>query len=517
MLKLIIADDEKILRETISNIIDWKKYDIEVIGLCRNGLETYDMILDENPDIVLTDIRMPGMDGLELIQKTRDMDLDIQFIILSGYGEFSYARQAMKNGVKHYLLKPCNETQIIECIEECRRACMQHRITATITENQFTAISSMHHNVISNILNDCICQKHDFSETLREYESYLDFSFTPYRLFYAYFVPFDGLNTFLEELKYYCQENMPAVTVHGVYVNNTLLLFFKNYATDYQSLTRFIEQRHFRGQNATPETESVLYPSLETLLTDVIAKVRRYGIIYYINHFRAMYTCTYNQHIDESEHICQAILQGQADSIELLVELLDGISDLNFLKQLSSSLLLKLTLENPALSTIELTDCLMQIENENNILLLKSLIIEHIQHILAHTETKNPLSHMTKQVYAYVEQNLSNPNLNLKYIAEHHLYMNVDYVSKKFLKESGVKFSTYLTDMRIRRAKELLLSNGQDKIQNIAEEVGLGNNPQYFSRLFKKKTGMTPSTYLAQAGCPAANKAQAAFTAPETE
>ncbi len=59
MIKLLIADDERIIRETISNIIDWKQYDIEVIGLCKNGIEAYDMILDESPDIVLTDIRMP--------------------------------------------------------------------------------------------------------------------------------------------------------------------------------------------------------------------------------------------------------------------------------------------------------------------------------------------------------------------------------------------------------------------------------------------------------------------------
>lgn len=92
MLKLVIADDERIIRETISTIIDWKQYDIELVGLCKNGLEAYDMILDESPDIVLTDIRMPGMDGLELIQRISQTDLNTQFIILSGYGEFEYAK-----------------------------------------------------------------------------------------------------------------------------------------------------------------------------------------------------------------------------------------------------------------------------------------------------------------------------------------------------------------------------------------------------------------------------------------
>ena len=106
MLKMIIADDERVIRESISRLIDWEKLGVELTGLCRNGLEAYDMIIDEDPDIVLTDIRMPGMDGLELIRKVSLMDLDTRFILLSGYGEFEYAKEAMKYGVKHYLLKP---------------------------------------------------------------------------------------------------------------------------------------------------------------------------------------------------------------------------------------------------------------------------------------------------------------------------------------------------------------------------------------------------------------------------
>ena len=125
MLKLMIADDERIIRETISSLINWKAYDIQLVGLCKNGLEAYDTILDESPDIVLTDIRMPGMNGLELIQKISETDLDTKFIILSGYSEFEYAKQAMKYGVKHYLLKPCNEQQIIESIQDLAKDCQK--------------------------------------------------------------------------------------------------------------------------------------------------------------------------------------------------------------------------------------------------------------------------------------------------------------------------------------------------------------------------------------------------------
>ena len=101
MLKLIIADDERIIRESISKMIDWNSLGIELIGLCSDGIEAYNMILDECPDIVLTDIRMPGLSGLELIEKISQTDLNIQFILLSGFGEFEYAKQAMRLSLIH--------------------------------------------------------------------------------------------------------------------------------------------------------------------------------------------------------------------------------------------------------------------------------------------------------------------------------------------------------------------------------------------------------------------------------
>lgn len=122
MLRLIIVDDEKIIRESIRSLIDWESLGIEVVGVCKNGLEAYDAILDSYPDIVLTDIKMPGLSGLELIEKLNDTRENIQFIILSGYSEFEYAKQAMRFGIRHYLLKPCNENQIIEAIEDVKKS-----------------------------------------------------------------------------------------------------------------------------------------------------------------------------------------------------------------------------------------------------------------------------------------------------------------------------------------------------------------------------------------------------------
>ena len=124
MLKMIIVDDEKIIRETIHSLIDWNSLGIDVAAVCKDGIEAFDCILDEYPDIVMTDIKMPGLSGLDLIEKVRAAQLNTEFIILSGYGEFEFARTAMRYGVKHYLLKPSNETEntqvIVSCVETCK-------------------------------------------------------------------------------------------------------------------------------------------------------------------------------------------------------------------------------------------------------------------------------------------------------------------------------------------------------------------------------------------------------------
>ena len=114
MLNLLIADDEKVIRESLAECLDWAAMGIRVVACCANGLEALDAILDETPDIVMTDIKMPGLNGLDLIEKAQAIDRDIEFIILSGYREFDFAHKAIKLGVRRYLLKPVSEEQVLE-------------------------------------------------------------------------------------------------------------------------------------------------------------------------------------------------------------------------------------------------------------------------------------------------------------------------------------------------------------------------------------------------------------------
>lgn len=495
MLKLIIADDERIIRETISTIIDWKQYNIELVGLCKNGLEAYDVILDETPDIVLTDIRMPGMDGLELIRKVSETDLNTQFIILSGYGEFEYAKTAMKYGVRHYLLKPCNELQILEVIQEIAQDCYRKNIS----ERSYPAMNSIRHNVIFTILNNAIYQKRPYNEIIATYDPYMDFYFSSYHLFYIYFLEQNYLDEFLQQLKAYADSHFSEITIHGIYVNCTLLLFFKEFAGNYQDLAHFFTSMKFQNHSVSLETEDCSFKNLQTLLETVLDKVKRFSMIYYINDFHILSSCNYSFIMNEAEKLLKVSLQdGQAEAIDSLIELLSEVTDLSFLKQLSNSLMLKITAGDNRLSSVDVTEWLLNATEETDLEQFKLTLAEKFRSLLSVSSHSCTTSNMTRQIYDYVNEHLSDPNLTLKQIAEQHLFMNTDYVSKKFQKETGIRFSNYLTEVRIERAKKLLASAGNDKIQTVAEQVGCGNNPQYFSQLFKKKTGMTPSAYIAR-------------------
>ena len=118
MCNVLLVDDERVILEGISQVVDWAGCGMELIGTARNGIEAYEKIMTNPPDIVISDISMPGLDGIGLVEKTASTFPDVKFIMLSGYKDFDYARRAMQYGVKHYLLKPCNEAQIVAAVSE---------------------------------------------------------------------------------------------------------------------------------------------------------------------------------------------------------------------------------------------------------------------------------------------------------------------------------------------------------------------------------------------------------------
>ena len=112
MLKVLISDDEIKIIQLIRYLVRWEDFDMEIVGTANDGIKALDFFLSEKPDIVITDIRMPSIDGIQLIQKTLEQDLHPFFIIISGYREFEYAQKAISLGVEDYLLKPLRKKEL---------------------------------------------------------------------------------------------------------------------------------------------------------------------------------------------------------------------------------------------------------------------------------------------------------------------------------------------------------------------------------------------------------------------
>lgn len=127
MVKIFLAEDEKIVREGIKNGIPWEKYGFEFAGEASDGELAYPLILKSRPDILLTDIRMPFMDGLELAEMVKKELPDLHIMFFSGYDDFSYAKRAIKIGAADYLLKPVSSSQLLEALERMSEAIMQEK------------------------------------------------------------------------------------------------------------------------------------------------------------------------------------------------------------------------------------------------------------------------------------------------------------------------------------------------------------------------------------------------------
>lgn len=118
MYKVLLVDDEKYISKGLEMGVNWDSLHVNSIYTAQNGSQALDLIQKEHPDVVVTDIRMPGMNGLELIQVAKSIYPDLPFIILSGYPDFAYAQKALEYGVYRYLLKPFDLDELTECIRQ---------------------------------------------------------------------------------------------------------------------------------------------------------------------------------------------------------------------------------------------------------------------------------------------------------------------------------------------------------------------------------------------------------------
>ncbi|WP_169834317.1 response regulator [Paenibacillus donghaensis] len=511
MYKVLLVDDEELVVQGISSLIQWEKSGLQLTEVAYNGVEALECFRREPADIVITDIRMPVMDGLRLIRQLKKESPRTEYIVLSGYGEYDYTSEAMALGVKHYLLKPSNETKILEVLykviaELKERADHEHFVERL--QNDFKKVLP---HVKEQLLRDIVLTG---MYNKQDCDYFMDLFMIQQQMFKLV------LFTLHEESEYihkFALKNIAEEVFkdEGAYlttvVRDQVLLLVK--AVDFERLSGKVKQVQ-RIYKAYYKLELFVAISNEggfTAIRPMYDSVRRclsFGIF-----FQEGYIVTPQDVMDVeqefpvdtemlTERLAAAVRTGHAAEVsETIVEagrwLENGLFDAAAAKKFCLDLFLTVIRQTDG----GLDEYVTGIPKLYNMPSLRGAFqfLEETALELAQLNsgwTAKRQNDLIDSVLRIVQENLGNPDLSLKWIGNELLYVNVDYLGKMFTRKTGNKFSSYLVQLRMESAKRLMEQDNELRIYDIAVMLGYPEDAQYFSKVFKKYTGMTPTEYL---------------------
>ncbi len=466
MYKVFIVDDEKYVVKSLKARINWEEYGFEVIGYSFNSTEAYEMILKMKPDLVFTDIRMPGRSGLELIKDIKESGLSTLTIVISGYAEFAYAQKALNYGSFGYCLKPFDDAEIIDFLKKAKnllensQMSVETKIMDLIDENSLEANESLIRLFTNyginldekNKLSVCVSKGKDKLE-LGNVKLILKIGYEKY----AYFITVsDSMSTqnILDKISKYdlkhvgisspvsnVSEIKEAIRQAEVFAYNKFtacnkifaspdVLQFKNKEDTIRQLEKAISKNDIQ---AVIE----ILDGMAEIFADGDLDIRHAIIIY--NNVMAFSFRLKDQHFEDyiyDFHRLSELFGSIRTMINYLKDVLSRKPDMNF----------QTTIVN----------------NQSVRMILKYVNDNFTEDISVHNISK-------------------------------YFKINANYVSQLFKKEVGIVFTEYLARLRIDFACNLLKTTCMS-IGEIAEKVGY-NDYFYFSRVFKKIKGISPSTF----------------------
>lgn len=512
--KVLLVDDEINIVQGISKLVNWTKYNAKLYGKAYHGEMALQMIMKNPPDIVLTDIKMPKLNGVQLIEKVQSHYPHIKFIILSGHDEFEFAKTAMKYGVKHYLLKPTNRTKIEsalkEVIVELESEEKKEQFLRKIREDLKRVVPIAK----KQFLKEFIINKSYSTSEWNEYKHL--FSIDPIKSELRLIVMvIDKDHDFehLFALNEIILEVVRSDIIHlSTIIGNKVTLLLEN-----QQLTKIIsnikEAQHlffdYYQMEFTTAISSISYiENVQKLYKEALdCLTQRFylgnGSIITSDDIKK-YESNFNVDTQFNyEEIVFAIRSGDVKQVKYLInEFFQSIKSKNLKVSVVKSYCLELLMSIIRQVKNDKIDVFFQqilyfqeFETLEEIQIFISTLAEEIT-LENFDETRKTQHKIIQKVIHYLEENLGDESLSLSKIADEIVYMNPDYLGRLFKKEIGENFSAYLIKLRIKKAIELMNESDSVKIFEVAHQVGYSNNPRYFGQVFKKHTGVTPSDYV---------------------
>lgn len=520
-MKLIIADDEKWVRTTVKTLIPFEQLGISLVSEAANGIEALELCRLHEPDILVTDIMMPGLTGLELIKEIKHLMPKIKIIIISGYNDFEYARTAMKYGITDYLLKPVEESELIQVLERTRTEIGEQARLDKALEAGEEQVRRALPVMCGAFLNQLISRNSMTAEKIRSELQKFNIEMPNNTYMVCVTAPDESLDAEAERgrcdryrslIKRAMKRYSGAVTFSLAQDKNIMVSILNNENNEsgireafrvcrlilgrklnmsismgisstthqpcmlpdiYIKACEALESRFWEGGGTIASYRSGSLPDdkIPTLSEEVLNKITlnlklsnmRTGISYV-------------------EGLCSTMRKEHSLKPAIVKE---------FFWQFLQSVITMLNIQLPFIrheTMVTGTHPYERIKASLFIGSLESCLTELLQKIFNFYHDKNPLdnNNLVDSAKKIIEKNFAG-DISLEQVAK-HVHLSPAYLSELFKKETGMSFIDYKTIIRIEYAKKLLETSMS--ISEISGKVGY-SDPKYFSKLFKKITGKT--------------------------
>ncbi|MCM1088214.1 MAG: response regulator [Muribaculaceae bacterium] len=525
---VLLVDDEEEVFRVIMKKMDWESMGFCVAGYARNGVEALEMAEELQVDVVMTDIKMPYMDGLTLCKKLKELYPTMKVIIFSGFDEFEYAKEAIKIEAEEYILKPINANELREVFERIRRnldkELDEKRNIDKLREYYMESLPVLQENFYTSLLEGRV-EENKIEEYAKNYQIELTGPHYVVTVLHISAPNASEEETAMDPLlltlsvKKLAEEQLSQVWDSKVvtYLGDIIVITQfsdKESATHFtdtmdkicKMVKRICKARVTAGIGHICDLPGQLPISYQGAKTAISYRVL-YGTTRAIN--IAETDPQENADIPWEEpyihEIIKKIKMGESEPLkETIREFTEQISGSRLSLQKYRILIMELITELFRFGTNNQLN-LEPVFGENSDVYTKAMQIESLEALNEWlndnclemqkqllNERQDTTKSFVKRAMEYVEDNYSDQDLSIETICN-HLNVSAAYFSTVFKKETGKTFINYLTDYRMEIALDLLLTKNE-KTYIISEKVGY-SDPNYFSYVFKKQFGMSPSKY----------------------
>ena len=533
MYRILLVDDEILVRDAIKENIDWQSMDCELVGDCENGKQAAEFVQEHPVDIVLTDILMPYMDGMELSHFLHDNYPDIVIVVFSGFGEFEYAKKAIQYGVSEYLLKPVTAMELTGVIQKMKEKVEQTRKEKAKMESLTKTSENYRENaqvIRSKTLEALVNCTIDIQKSLDKLEEMgITLSGCGYRVAVFDIDLYSGMYQLDMEKRQESalmafvlfnisdeivnRENAGIVYQEGN--NRVCVLFQEKWSRNFNGRIKEIcheIQTEIRKVMGTEVSMAIgkWVKTLEELSGshDVAVQALQYRYLLGGNLLIDMEEIHPVQDIDlrkSLDRLKEFLKSGKKEEMEAEFQSIEEQVKQSFAEKSRACMYLQQVIRVVDVAGEEVSSDISRIRDERKDLLCQvtaqksfeqacKIVKEYILQVYDALTELNTSSgeRQARMALDYIQKNYMDPNLSLNDICS-YLNISTSYFSTIFKEMTGETFTEVLIRTRMDKAKELL-ENTMMKNYEIAERVGFAD-AHYFGISFKKMTGCTPTEY----------------------